>query len=232
MALIDSGNTSIQMPASEFRQLKKYMMKQDPTIRSRNIEGNEILISKLSCKELAKKLDPLEFTLHHTKIKIKPLGYLYQLSDSQKDCFIGVQSIPDRFNQYRLGTIFLRNFYTGLNYHYNSLLIGLNQGTTDAEIQGAAPNPYKPKSNHGAIIFVIAFLVLMFAIAIFFYFRSQRIEHQRTIVFAGPSDMSETKKRYKNGVEIKPSEASKNKTAAINESTMESLDLSNEDKLL
>jgi len=43
--------------------------------------------------------------------------------------------------------------------------------------------------------------------------------------------MSETKKRYKNGVEIKPSEASKNKTA-INESNMESLDISNEDKLL
>jgi len=42
--------------------------------------------------------------------------------------------------------------------------------------------------------------------------------------------MSETKKRYKNGVEIKPSEASKK--TAINESNMESLDISNEDKLL
>lgn len=220
------------MPDSEFRQLKKYMMLKDHTIKVREIEGNEILVSSLSCENLAKKLDPLEFMLHHTKIKIKPMGYLYSFLN-QKDCFIGVQSIPDRFNQYRLGTIFLRNFYTGLNYHYNSLLIGLNQGTTDAEIMGAAPNPYKPKTNHGAIIFVIAFLVLMFAIAIFFYFRSQRIEQQRTIVFAGPSDMSETKKRYKNGVEIKPSEQSKSKTA-INESNndMEELDLSKEDKLL
>lgn len=193
------------MPDSEFRQLKKYMMLKDRSIKVREIDGNEILVSSLSCENLAKKLDPLEFMLHHTKIKIKPMGYLYSFLN-QKDCFIGVQSIPDRFNQYRLGTIFLRNFYTGLNYHYNSLLIGLNQGTTDAEIMGAAPNPFKPKTNHGAIIFVIAFLVLMFAIAIFFYFRSQRIEQQRTIVFAGPSDMSETKKRYKNGVEIKPSE--------------------------
>lgn len=193
------------MPDSEFRQLKKYMMLKDHSIKVREIDGNEILVSSLSCENLAKKLDPLEFMLHHTKIKIKPMGYLYSFIN-QKDCFIGVQSIPDRFNQYRLGTIFLRNFYTGLNYHYNSLLIGLNQGTTDAEIMGAAPNPFKPKTNHGAIIFVIAFLVLMFAIAIFFYFRSQRIEQQRTIVFAGPSDMSENKKRYKNGVEIKPSE--------------------------
>ena len=220
------------MPDSEFRQLKKYMMLKDHSIKVREIDGNEILVSSLSCENLAKKLDPLEFMLHHTKIKIKPMGYLYSFLN-QKDCFIGVQSIPDRFNQYRLGTIFLRNFYTGLNYHYNSLLIGLNQGTTDAEIMGAAPNPFKPKTNHGAIIFVIAFLVLMFAIAIFFYFRSQRIEQQRTIVFAGPSDMSETKKRYKNGVEIKPSEQSKSKTA-INESNndMEELDLSKEDKLL
>lgn len=165
------------MPDSEFKQLRKYMMRQDRSIKVREIDGNEILVSSLSCEVLAKKLDPLEFMLHHTKIKIKPMGYLYSLFNQKDSCFIGVQSIPDRFNQYRLGTIFLRNFYTGLNYHYNTLLIGLNQGTTDAEIMGAAPNPYKPKSNHGAIIFVIAFLILMFAIAIFFYFRSQRIEN-------------------------------------------------------
>jgi len=70
---------------------------------------------------------------------------------------------------------------------------------------GASPNPFKKRSNSGAIIFVICFLVLMFGVALFFYFRSQRLEKERTIVFAGPSD-GETKKRYRNGVEIKPSE--------------------------
>jgi len=60
------------MPDSEFKQLKKYMMRQDRTIKTREIDGNEILVSGLSCDVLAKKLDPLEFMLHHTKIKIKP----------------------------------------------------------------------------------------------------------------------------------------------------------------
>jgi len=60
------------MPDSEFKQLKKYMMRQDRTIKAREIDGNEILVSGLSCDVLAKKLDPLEFMLHHTKIKIKP----------------------------------------------------------------------------------------------------------------------------------------------------------------
>jgi len=77
------------MPDSEFKQLKKYMMKQDHTIKVREIDGNEILVSGLSCETLAKKLHPLEFMLHHTKIKIKPLGYLYSFLN-QKDCFIGV----------------------------------------------------------------------------------------------------------------------------------------------
>lgn len=65
------------------------MMKQDHTIKVREIDGNEILVSGLSCETLAKKLHPLEFMLHHTKIKIKPLGYLYSFLN-QKDCFIGV----------------------------------------------------------------------------------------------------------------------------------------------
>ena len=77
------------MPDSEFRQLKKYMMLKDRSIKVREIDGNEILVSTLSCENLAKKLDPLEFMLHHTKIKIKPMGYLYSFLN-QKDCFIGV----------------------------------------------------------------------------------------------------------------------------------------------
>lgn len=89
MALIDSGNRSIQMPDSEFKQLKRLMLKQDRSIKAREIEGNEILVSSLSCDALAKRLNDLEFMLHHTKIKIKPKGYLYSLT-GQKDCFIGV----------------------------------------------------------------------------------------------------------------------------------------------
>lgn len=63
--------------------------------------------------------------LHKTQVIIKPEGYLYRYP-TQDDCFIGVESIPDSYNQYRLGTIFLRNFYTGFDYFHDQIVIGLN----------------------------------------------------------------------------------------------------------
>lgn len=125
--------------------------------------------------------------------------------------------IPDSYNEYRLGTIFLQNFYVGLDYEYDSLLIGLRADNTDAEIHGAATNPFKKVEDTGpALIFVVIFLVVLVLVAIACYIRSKRIEKQREVYFDGPSsvtDPTETeagktdKPRYKNGVEIKPSEA-------------------------
>jgi hypothetical protein len=121
------------------------------------------------------------------------------------DCFIGVSSIPDKYNQYRLGTIFLRNFYTGLNFDKNMLLIGLNQGTTSAELHGKAENPFRPTSTSGAVIFVVIFLVVMFLIALACFIRAKKNEKDRLVTFA-PTTAEDMKKRYRNGVEVKPSE--------------------------
>ena len=46
-------------------------------------------------------------------------------------------------NTYRLGSVFLRNFYVGLDFANNKLLIGLNKNTNDAEIRGYSSSPYK-----------------------------------------------------------------------------------------
>jgi len=97
------------------------------------VEDETILISRRECSDLYDILGPLEFTLHQTLVKIQPQGYLYS-NHYQKDCFIGVQAIPDNLNQYRLGTIFLRNFYVGLDYNYDQIVIGLKEGTTYASI--------------------------------------------------------------------------------------------------
>jgi hypothetical protein len=101
--------------------------------------------------------------------------------------------------------MFLRNFYTGLDYENNLLLIGINKGTTNASLQGRSENPYKPKDGAGAILFVITFIIFMLIIAVACYVRSKRIEKQNihAISHVKADDM---KKRYKNGVEIKPSE--------------------------
>ena len=96
--------------------------------------------------------------------------------DKVKDeCFIGVQSIPDSYNQYRLGTIFLRNFYTALDYEHNLVIMGINKGTTSAVMIGDAPNPIKPESGGGATVWVILFIVSMIAISIGLFVRQQQL---------------------------------------------------------
>ena len=117
-----------------------------------------------------------------------------------------------------MGTIFLRNFYTGFDYYHDSIVIGLNKGTTHAEIRGSSPDPFKHlQEKTGAIVFVMIFLVIMVVIALFFFFRAKKLEKERTVTFAPPSG-SEPKKRYRNGVEIKPSEGGSSSRTAINES--------------
>ena len=68
--------------------------------------------------------------LQKTKIIIKPKGYLYEKPNDSDDCYIGLQAIPDDANQYRLGTIFLRNFYTALDFDNNLIMIGVNAFST------------------------------------------------------------------------------------------------------
>lgn len=99
-----------------FLNLKNEMKKTEPTIYETEVEGNTILVARKACHELEDKLSDIEFMLQNTKIIIKPRGYIYHLADQYADCFIGISSIPDSLNQYRLGTIFLRNFYTVLDY--------------------------------------------------------------------------------------------------------------------
>ena len=210
MALVDSGNTSIQLPATQFRQVRDYMKTQDRSLTVRTVEDMEILVSRKRCSDLFHVFSDLKFMLQNTQITIKPEGYLYHLGN-QNDCFVGIQSIPDKYNQYRLGTVFLRNFYTGLDFENNMLVIGLNKGTTTASLQGKAENPFKPKEGNGAILFVITFIIVMFAIAVACFVRSRRLENAKTINFAHLST-DDMKKRYRNGVEIKPSEIAKEKT--------------------
>lgn len=111
------------------------MKRQDSSIYVQTVEENEILISRKKCSELYDVYSELKFKIQGTEITIKPEGYLYSLG-AQADCFIGISSIPDKYNQYRLGTIFLRNFFVGLDYESNLILIGINKGATAAALHG------------------------------------------------------------------------------------------------
>ena len=71
---------------------------------------------------------------------IEPKGYLMISSERHKNqCFIGIESIPDRLNQYRFGNIFLENFVTFLDYDKKE--ISLVGHIIDAE------NDFGPKNE-------------------------------------------------------------------------------------
>lgn len=110
---------------------------------------------------------------------MKPRGYLYHQPLQNDDCFIGIESIPDNANQYRLGRVFLRNYYTVLDFEQNLIQIGPNAFSSQgakAYIQGRVSNPYKhqdkPKgSNLGWLIVII---ILMVAGAVYYYIKHNK----------------------------------------------------------
>jgi len=59
---------------------------------------------------------------------------MYPSFDDQSDCYIGFRGIADYYNEYRLGSIFLRNFFVGLDYDEDKIHIGLNSANTDSEM--------------------------------------------------------------------------------------------------
>lgn len=63
MAIIDSGNKSIQIPATQFEQLKDLMLKQDNTLTEQTVDGQTILVSRKTCSYLENVYGDLQFML-------------------------------------------------------------------------------------------------------------------------------------------------------------------------
>uniref|UniRef100_A0A7S3FWG8 Peptidase A1 domain-containing protein n=1 Tax=Strombidium rassoulzadegani TaxID=1082188 RepID=A0A7S3FWG8_9SPIT len=161
-----------------FKAMLKEMLKQERSIYPHEIDDREIMVARKSCSHLYSVLGDLEFKLQNTKIVIKPEGYLYHMGGQNKDCFIGIESIPDSMNQFRLGTIFLRNFYVALDYELNFINIGVNAGSSErakAYIEGRALRPNDDGSNTGArLAIILTVLLTMFSIAIIFFIKGSR----------------------------------------------------------
>ena len=86
-----------------------------------------------------------------------------------------------------MGTIFLRNFYTGLDYDKNLIMIGVNAesaGGSEVEILGRIKNPYRHDGNTGSGLsgwFVASVLVIIFAAAIFVALRLRQTKQQHKL---------------------------------------------------
>ena len=63
IALIDSGNSSIQLPATVFNNVKAKMQKQESSVSETKIGSHTILSARKSCDDLVELLDPISFEL-------------------------------------------------------------------------------------------------------------------------------------------------------------------------
>ena len=97
----------------------------------------------------------------------------------------------------------MRNFYVGLDFDTDQILMGLNVGQNTAEIHGKSENPFKIKSNLSIVWWIFTFVLLLIGIAALIYMKQKKLERERNSTFK--SDVG--KKRYKNGVEVGPKEA-------------------------
>lgn len=81
-----------------FAKLKSKMMGQDSTLQEEFVAEQGIMrlrFDKPCEKSLFNHFGVLEFNVMSTKISIFPEGYFYNMNGK---CYIGVESIPDRFN--------------------------------------------------------------------------------------------------------------------------------------
>ena len=87
---------------------------------------------------------------------------------------IGIESIPDNFNQYRFGIQFLKNFYTAFDYEKNQIIIGLNtygqlkdtQISKDPEGRIKKKKLIPIKTNYEGILNIIVVVIITVLLAI------------------------------------------------------------------
>jgi hypothetical protein len=99
--------------------------------------------------------------------------------ESYGNCQIGLEAIPNEISEYRLGTIFLRNFYTALDYENDLIILGVNTGMENvarAKVRGHIYNPFKPRFTAFKIMLVFIFIAIVAASIAFYVHRKVQVE--------------------------------------------------------
>ena len=76
------------------------------------------MYSNMDCSDLKSLYKSLLFGVQKSYLEIETKDYLYS-RDGYDGCFIGIGLYTDEGDAYRLGTIFLQNFFVGLDYEKN-----------------------------------------------------------------------------------------------------------------
>ena len=142
----------------------------------------EIRIENFNCRDIWHKLKPIYFKLENTQFKIYPKGYTYQIDPNQGFCQVGLQGIPGESNEYRLGTIFLRNFYTSLDFVRDHIAIGINRGSSKerAEIIGHNYDPLDVvKTGHSTGTYILISLLAIMCASVTFTIALEVVSRKR-----------------------------------------------------
>lgn len=90
----------------------------------------------------------------------------------------------------RLGTIFLKNVFLGLNYEQNMIMLGVNKGSdgvvqiTGKSVDPNAPAINKPRKPSTAMFFLLLFIIILVIVALSCYLRAKKNERDRTVTFS------------------------------------------------
>ena len=136
--------------------------------------GRIRLFSPKPCDEIVKSLSVLEFNIQQSTVRLSAKGYLY---DKDGKCFVGIESIPDKFNHIRLGRVFLRNFYTVLDFENNYIMLGINLSgdhNYKASINGPLKESIEKAFNGGTLTAFLILLLIAGLVGGFFYWRKRK----------------------------------------------------------
>ena len=77
------------------------------------------------CENIIDKLPTLKLKIDAgVTIEVGPRGYVFPPEDGDYYCKIGISGIEGSDFMYRLGTNFLKNFYTVLDFDNNKIMLG------------------------------------------------------------------------------------------------------------
>jgi hypothetical protein len=185
VAIIDSGNITIQLPEFVFdNMLDEIKAEEGDGLRFyavTNADGSITMEADKPCEIATQKLKDITFKLQTTTITLRPKGYIYEIGPHEKRCQIGIEKLKGVQSEYRLGSVFLRNFYTGLDYKNDMIYIGVNKGQAEnarASIHGRVYNPFKPRYTIFKATLIILFFGIIICGVVYYVHRKQEFEQE------------------------------------------------------
>lgn len=143
-----------------------------------NFDGSITMEADQPCEVAIKKLRNISFKLEKTKVIIKPEGYTYSMSASQRRCNIGVEKLVGVTNEYRLGTVFLRNYLTVLDYEHDMILLGINKGQESSVMHGHVYDPFDPRFMAFKATFITVYFCIVLGGVAYYMDRSSDFKHE------------------------------------------------------